>query len=67
MNMQALFKSTFIVSLSLIGGIIGLLVGIFWTDLIPASLGLGIFMGGIVGIMADAFTGRDHKHWKKAS
>lgn len=64
--MQSLLKDTYIVVCIIAGAVIGLLVGIFWTDLIPASLALGAFFGGVVGIMADAFTGRDHKHWKKA-
>ncbi|MBS7345664.1 MAG: hypothetical protein KIG60_08490 [Caryophanon sp.] len=64
--MQALLKNTFIVLFVAIGAVIGLLVGIFWTDLIPASLALGAFFGGVLGVIADAFTGRDHRHWKKA-
>lgn len=63
--MQALLKNTFIVLFAIIGAVVGLLVGIFWTELIPASLALGAFFGGIVGVIADSFTGRDHQHWKK--
>ena len=63
--MQALLKNTFIVMFIIVGAVVGLVVGIFWTDLIPASLALGAFFGGILGIMADSFTGRDHANWKK--
>lgn len=66
MNVQALFKNTFIVISVIICGIVGLLVGIFSSPSIPASIGFGIFMGGIFGVILDSFTGRDHQHWKKA-